>query len=68
MAVIADTRPIDQVSDVEIVMELFRAARNQQMTKGKQLVAECKRMFPDLSEERRQACFSKLAAMLEKSQ
>ena len=58
--------PSDSLSDVQIVLELFRAARDLQLSTGEQMLAECKLMFPDLSEQRRGVCFEKLARMLEK--
>jgi hypothetical protein len=68
MNVVLDTRPSEQLADVEIVMELFRAVRDLQLRTAAQLVTECTRMFPDLPPERRQVCFGKLATLLEKDQ
>lgn len=68
MTAVQDACSSEKLSDVQIVLELFRAARNFQLTTVEQLVAECKQLFPDLPEERRRVCFGKLADMLEKNQ
>lgn len=68
MTDVRDACSSEKLSDVQIVLELFRAARNFQLTTVEQLVAECKQLFPDLPEERRRVCFGKLADMLEKNQ
>ena len=64
-ASLASPRSVDQMLDVEIVMELFRVARSRQLTKGKQLLAAGRELFPELSEERLRACIGKLADMIE---
>lgn len=68
MTAVRDACSSEKLSDVQIVLELFRTARNFQLTTVEQLVAECKQLFPDLPEERRRVCFGKLADMLEKNQ
>lgn len=68
MAAVPSTRPSSTFSDLEVVLELFRAARNFQLTTAAQLVNECKKLFPDLPAARRAVCFGKLADMLEKDQ
>ena len=61
---LVDDRASSKLSDFEIVAELFRAARNLELTTAQQVIRECRRMFPDLSDERRQACLLKLADLL----
>lgn len=64
MNIVVDARPTSSLSDFEIVAELFRAARDLELTSAQQVIRECRRMFPDLSDERRQACLLKLADLL----
>ena len=64
-ASIASPRSVDQMLDVEIVMELFRVARNRQLTTGKQVLAAGRELFADLSEDRLRVCINKLADMIE---
>jgi len=68
MNAVREPCPSNRLSDVQIVLELFRTIRDLGLTTGAELMAECEQMFPDLPDERRQVCFEKLARMLEKNQ
>ena len=65
MHVVVDRRPSTELSDMEIVAYLFQALRAQGMRTAKQVQAECQRLFPDLSDERQQACLGLLAQKLD---
>lgn len=68
MNVVVDTRPSAELSDEEVVAYLFQEVRARGMRNTDQVKRACERMFPDMPEERRRACYGRLAQALEKGQ
>lgn len=67
MHLVHDTRPSADLSDPEVVAYLFQAARAKNLRTLDQLKQESERLFPDMSEERRKACFIQLGRALDNS-
>lgn len=68
MNVVVDARPSAELCDEEVVAYLFKEVRSREMRNTDQVKRACERMFPDMPEERRRACYGRLAQALEKGQ
>jgi hypothetical protein len=59
--VIPDLRPVEELANVEIVAELVRAARVNEIKTVAHLRQVCQELFPDLPRAREDACLKMMA-------